>query len=429
MIKERDKMRQNLHENPNNERHKELYRLTRNRITALIKRTKTTFFRNKIKQAHNNPKKLWQVIDELNLRKKHTGNRLDKIIANGNILEDSQGIANAMNSHYVSVVTETVKTAKPIHDEVPCASSSGNVNKNNNVIGECSEREEVSEIEYDGNLKRNVESGNSTDIDRSMDVESDSTSEVQEDERDLPADISHIDVINMNDPAEWPETVSNKLRDMLVEKGPIQLKNYDFPGTSDQYGRIRDMAKCSAKAMSFFGIINRLFTLFSASPVRWSILLQKVPNLSIKKPSETRWESRVESVKAVRYQALAIRDALLEVAQTTNDPMIKSESESLALNHLENFEFIVSLVIWYDLLFAVNHVSNILQSINMRLDVAVDGLEGLTKFLKKYRDTGFNSAITDAKEIAEILEVNPEFTQSRIRKKRDCLAMRVTTTP
>ncbi|KAG5899655.1 hypothetical protein JTB14_036027 [Gonioctena quinquepunctata] len=76
---------------------------------ALIKRTKTAFFRNKIKQAQNNPKKLWQVVDELNSRKKHPGNRLDKIIANGNILEDSQGIANAMNSHYVSVGTNLAR--------------------------------------------------------------------------------------------------------------------------------------------------------------------------------------------------------------------------------------------------------------------------------------------------------------------------------
>ncbi|KAG5880058.1 hypothetical protein JTB14_022706 [Gonioctena quinquepunctata] len=102
MIKERDKMGQNLLGNPNNERHRELYRLTRNRITASIKRTKTDFFRNKIKQVQNNPKKLWQIVDGLNLRKKHPDNRLDKIIANGNILEDSQGVTDAMNFHYFS---------------------------------------------------------------------------------------------------------------------------------------------------------------------------------------------------------------------------------------------------------------------------------------------------------------------------------------
>ncbi|KAG5883219.1 hypothetical protein JTB14_032875 [Gonioctena quinquepunctata] len=103
MIQERDKMRQNLLEIPNNERHEELYRLTRNRIMALTKRPKTAFFRYEIEQAQNNPKKLWHVVDELNSRKKHTDNRLDEIIAYGNILEDSHGIANAMNSHYVSV--------------------------------------------------------------------------------------------------------------------------------------------------------------------------------------------------------------------------------------------------------------------------------------------------------------------------------------
>ncbi|KAG5868885.1 hypothetical protein JTB14_010013 [Gonioctena quinquepunctata] len=90
LIKERDKMHQNLLENPNTERHEELYRLTRNRMTALIKCTKTAFFRNKIMQDQNNPKKLCQVVDELNSRKKHPDNRLDKIIANGKTVKGSR---------------------------------------------------------------------------------------------------------------------------------------------------------------------------------------------------------------------------------------------------------------------------------------------------------------------------------------------------
>ncbi|GJR25000.1 zinc finger MYM-type protein 1, partial [Tanacetum coccineum] len=48
----------------------------------------------------------------------------------------------------------------------------------------------------------------------------------------------------------------------------------------------------------------------------------------------TRWESRVESVKAIRYQLSEIREALLQVAETDNDSKIKSESTSLATNEL-----------------------------------------------------------------------------------------------
>lgn len=90
-----------------------------------------------------------------------------------------------------------------------------------------------------------------------------------------------------------------------------------------------DMAKCKSKAMTFFGIMNRIYTLFAASPNRWSILKKNIPNCSVKRLSETRWESRIDSVKPLRYHSALIRDSLLEVAETTNDSTIKSE-----LNHL-----------------------------------------------------------------------------------------------
>jgi hypothetical protein len=129
-------------------------------------------------------------------------------------------------------------------------------------------------------------------------------------------------------------------------------------------------------------------------------------------------ECRVDCVKPIRYHAALIRDALLEVAESTTEPTIKSEAESLAINELENFEFIVSVVIWYDLLLSVNSVSKILQLRDMNLDVVINGLKGLLQFLKNYRDIGFNSAIVDAKEISTILNINPVFKETMIRKRK-----------
>lgn len=54
----------------------------------------------------------------------------------------------------------------------------------------------------------------------------------------------------------------------------------------------------------------------------------------------------------------------------------------------------------------------------MHLDVAINGLKGLLQFLKNYKNTGFNSAITDANEIATILKINPIFKETRIRKRK-----------
>ena len=72
--------------------------------------------------------------------------------------------------------------------------------------------------------------------------------------------------------------------------------------------------------------------------------------------SQTHSENYIESVKVERFQTLQIRDALFELAETSNDPKIKSEADCLANYEHENFEFLLGMTIWYDILFSVNLV-------------------------------------------------------------------------
>lgn len=76
--------------------------------------------------------------------------------------------------------------------------------------------------------------------------------------------------------------------------------------------------------------------------------------------SQTRWKSHVESVKAIRFQALEIREVLLCLAESTYNPATRSSVESLALcetHGIGGFEFMFGMVVWYDLIFVVNTVS------------------------------------------------------------------------
>jgi hypothetical protein len=154
-----------------------------------------------------------------------------------------------------------------------------------------------------------------------------------------------------------------------------------------------------------------LYALFSSSTKRWNIFLKKkLSKFTLKPLSQTRWESHIESVKAIRFQVPKIRDALLELAKSSDqDSKTRSEANSLAKYEFGDFEFLLSLTIWYKVLFAVNSASKILQSKNMHIDVTINQLKTLIDFFKNYREIGFATAMSSAIEIAKELEIEPIF--------------------
>ena len=100
-------------------------------------------------------------------------------------------------------------------------------------------------------------------------------------------------------------------------------------------------------------------------------MVDNVPGLTVKSWSNTRWESQIKSVQAIRFQTPQIRSALIALEKaSTDDPMAVSECQSL-VSALENFEFIVGLVIWHDILFSINKVSKKLQSKIVSIDATV----------------------------------------------------------
>ncbi|KAK4585057.1 hypothetical protein RGQ29_022645 [Quercus rubra] len=149
-----------------------------------------------------------------------------------------------------------------------------------------------------------------------------------------------------------------------------------------------DVANSCPKAISFFGVVQQ-------------ILQDNVSSLTLKPLSQTRWESQIESVKAIKFQALEVRDALLQLAKTSEDP------DCLATYELESFEFLLGMTICKNL-----------QLKDMHIDVAIDQLKGLISFLKKYREDGFTFAMISSKEIAIKMEIEPIFHEKRIIRRK-----------
>jgi hypothetical protein len=60
-------------------------------------------------------------------------------------------------------------------------------------------------------------------------------------------------------------------------------------------------AKSSVKSVNLFGVLGRLYSLFAVSVNRWNLLTDQVKYFTLKRISDTRWEAKIASVKAIRY--------------------------------------------------------------------------------------------------------------------------------
>ncbi|KAJ8666005.1 hypothetical protein QAD02_007667 [Eretmocerus hayati] len=99
-----------------------------------------------------------------------------------------------------------------------------------------------------------------------------------------------------------------------------------------------DAAQSSVKSVSLFGYLQRLLTLFSASPQRWEILTEHCIMLTLERLSDTRWEAKVGSVKAVRYQISEVHDALSTLAEKAD----QKEAANAAARRLSTIPWAVS---------------------------------------------------------------------------------------
>ena len=112
-----------------------------------------------------------------------------------------------------------------------------------------------------------------------------------------------------------------------------------------------------------------------------------------------------ETVEPLRYEAAAVKDALLEVRNQPKDPIVRIVAQSLA-EEVGSFRFSLCTVVWYDVLNQIQHVSKLLQSQTMQVDLAVSLLKKTGKALESYRATGFVAAQTSAKAMCEEMNVD-----------------------
>ena len=115
-----------------------------------------------------------------------------------------------------------------------------------------------------------------------------------------------------------------------------------------------------------------------SSTKRWPLLRKHVFNVSVRSRCEVRCECKIDSVNTLRYQLPEVCEALDKLTEETGDAMIEREADTL-YKTLKQYKFLVSLVLWYDVLFRVNFVSKELTSRFEHSNGFVQQLDDLAK--------------------------------------------------
>lgn len=183
---------------------------------------------------------------------------------------------------------------------------------------------------------------------------------------------------------------------------------------------VNDVASCTTETTFFFSIVQQLYNFFSGSTKRWEVLKYHITGLTLKPLSATKSSSRIDALKPLRFQLGEVYDALLEIVEDGNrDSDTKVKATGLAKN-IKNYKFICGVILWYDVFIEINSVSKLLQSVTLNISDCVKLLELTITKVQIIRHAGLTKIKIAANEIAEDLDLNPEFlaeTEIRTRKK------------
>nr|CCD74533.1 similar to hAT dimerisation domain-containing protein [Arabidopsis halleri subsp. halleri] len=157
------------------------------------------------------------------------------------------------------------------------------------------------------------------------------------------------------DPGNW-ETIKkgwSEWRDIMVVQGPTKRLPLGYNLRKDSVKRhfshlyytreMGDGTKQDRRWLVYSKINPRAFYTpcschslnlalcdMATTSSKWKIFEDHVDGLTLKPLSHTRWESHVESVKAIRFQAPKIMNVLVYIAENSDDTKEQSDAECLA---------------------------------------------------------------------------------------------------
>ncbi len=176
-----------------------------------------------------------------------------------------------------------------------------------------------------------------------------------------------------------------------------------------------DAAECCPQAVTFFGAVQKFYTIFSCSPQRWEILKQYIPN-SLHPLSTTRWSARIDAVKPFANSLPLLGRALNELYALNLTAETRSDTQGLQ-KYISKFECILMASIWFKILNAIDQRSKVLQAVDITIDVEMKNLESLISDLQLIRSS-WDKILQECKLVATAMNVSASFPERRKRKRK-----------
>ena len=176
-------------------------------------------------------------------------------------------------------------------------------------------------------------------------------------------------------------------------------------------------AESCPKVITFFGVIQKLYAIFSSSPRRWEILKQNI-GCSLHSMSQTRWSARVDSVRPFAAHIGGLKTAVENALEMNLTPETRADLDGI-LTYLGSFECVIMASVWLKILTAIDYRNKVLQARGTTLDIEVENIKSLIKDMKCLRDN-WNAILDESKLVAQNygIENSFSFTEKRRKKRR-----------
>lgn len=230
-----------------------------------------------------------------------------------------------------------------------------------------------------------------------------------------------------------------KLREAISKDKPVFAPYVHCPPHQLNLVLKHAAEKCaSVQTLNFFGNVQKCYSFFADSPQRrWALLKEKCTDardfdqidttevdkeqaLTLKSLCNTRWTASAKAVRSLLRNYGTVTDCLQVIVDLKHDGEEVATASGL-LNNFD-FEFLVTLTFWNDVLQIIDITSQLLQKKEIDLFQVVSFMKtSKEKLLLLRNDAYFNDLIKAAKSKwiqSGMSEENMKFQEQRRRKKK-----------